>query len=175
VAGRASSAGAVGLCVLLLAGGAVAWAVGARPAAATPPPPGGGVGPGTVELSPDSRAHPLGEVVREQLQAHYDAINERDYEAWRASVVPARAAALPEPAFRAVYASTRDGSIRVDRIDELPDGVLVRVRFVSTQDVAQAPSAVPAARICWHSSLPMTGSPPRIDLTRGGSSVPAAC
>lgn len=151
---------------------------GGRPAAAAfvGPPAGGGAGPAEVQLSPDARAHPSGEVVRAQLQAHYGAINAGDYAAWRETVVPARSERLPEAAWKSAYATTRDGSIRVERIDDVPGGgVVVRVRFVSTQDPADAPPGLPAARICWRSSLPMTGSPPRIGATRDGSSVPEVC
>jgi hypothetical protein len=168
---------AVGLGVVLLAGGALAWTVGAAPADADPfVPPGVGAGPGTVQLSSEARRHPAGAAVLAQLQTHYDAINARDYAAWTTTVVRSRVDSLPEADFARAYASTVDGSMRVDRIDDGPDGeLLVRLRFVSTQDVADAPPDVPAERICWRSTLPMTGSPPRIDETRGGSSVPEAC
>ncbi len=51
----------------------------------------------------------------------------------------------------------------------------MRVRFVSAQDVEDAPADLPVERICWRVTLPMTGTPPRIDVTRGGSSVAVAC
>jgi hypothetical protein len=129
-----------------------------------------------VQLSEYAATHPAAEEVATQLQNHYDAINGRDYEMWRTTVVPARAEALPEADWRDAYATTRDGMIRVDRIDPAPDdGLLVRVRFVSTQAVEDAPPDLRAPRICWRSTLPMRGAPPRIDVTGGGSSARGAC
>jgi hypothetical protein len=121
--------------------------------------------------------------VRDQLQRHFDAINAKDYRAWTTTVVPQRAKRLDEAEWRAAYASTTDGTIRIDRIDPLPatgvgdagDGVLVRVRFVSTQNVEDAPPDLRAPRICWRSTLPMRGLPPLIDMTGGGSSLREAC
>jgi hypothetical protein len=167
---------AAGLCgVLLVVGGAAALATGASRSGPAEVP-AAGAGPGEVRLSPDAADHPAADAVQEQLQRHYDAINARDYPGWAATVVPARSDALPEDDWQDAYATTRDGSIHVARIDAAPDGaLLVRVRFVSTQDLADAPPDLPAERICWHSTLPMRGTPPRIDVTGGGSSARQAC
>jgi hypothetical protein len=162
------------LAVLVVAGGAVALAT--RDSADPPDLPEDGAGSSEVELSPAASDDPDAEVVREQLQQHYDAINEREYDAWQATVVPARADSLGEDEWRKAYASTRDGSIRVERIDPgLDGGLLVRVRFISTQAVEDAPSDLPAGRICWRSTLLMRGTPPLIDVTGGGSSAREAC
>ncbi len=172
----ATAAVAIVLAVLLVVGGAAALA--SRGGSGPPEVPAEGVGPSEVELSPDAAAHPAGDEVRAQLQRHYDAINGRDYELWRATVVPARAASLGEAEWRKAYATTRDGSIRVERIDpdERPDGgLLVRVRFISTQAVENAPPDLRVERICWRSTLPMRGTPPLIDVTGGGSSAREAC
>lgn len=179
---RTSTAVAVVLVAMLAAGGATAWVTGGR--SSTGPAPLGsarevpdeGAGSGVVELSADTATHPAREAVRIPLQRHFDAINSRDYEAWRGTVVPERSEGLGAAAWQQAYGSTRDGTIRIDRIDEGPDGsLLVRVRFISTQDLADAPADMRAERICWRSTLPMTGSPPRIAMTRGGSSVATAC
>ena len=180
----AAPATAIALGALLAVGGGVAVAsrssTGFPPYAAPRSVPEAGVGSGEVELSADAAAHPSGEAVRAQLQRHYDAINARDYEAWRATVVPERSDKLPEPDWQEAYVSTRDGTIRIDRIDTAgpSDGtaeLLVRVRFVSTQDVRYAPPDLQVPRICWRSTLPMRGAPPLIDLTGGGSSTREAC
>lgn len=173
----ATPAVALVLAVLLVVGGAAALAARST-GPAVPSVPDEGVGSREVQLSADAANHPAADAVRAQLQRHYDAINERDYAQWRETVVPARSDALPEDAWRDAYASTQDGSIRVDRIDPAPDpdaGLLVRVRFVSTQAVADAPPDLPAERICWRSTLPMRGAPPRIDVTGGGSSARESC
>jgi len=164
------------LGVLLVVGGAVARATRATGGPGPQSVPAEGVGSSEVQLSPDAANHPAAETVRAQLQRHYDAINERDYDQWRETVVPARAEALGEEDWQDAYATTRDGSIRVERIDPGPDGgLLVRVRFVSTQAVEKAPPDLPAERICWRSTLPMRGEPPLIDVTGGGSSAREAC
>jgi hypothetical protein len=172
----ATGIAAIVLAVLVVAGGAVALA--SRTGSGPPEVPAEGAGSSEVELSADAADHPAAEAVQEQLQRHYDAINERDYEQWRATVVPARAEALGEAEWQQAYATTRDGSVRVDRIDPDTDddgGLLVRVRFISTQAVENAPSDLPVGRICWRSTLPMRGTPPLIDVTGGGSSAREAC
>ena len=111
--------------------------------------------------------------MRAQLQRHYDAINERDYAQWRATVVPARAAALGEGDWQEAYASTQDGSIRVERIDPDPDvepdgGLLVRVRFISTQAVEDAPPDLPvgAHLLALHAADARNAAPDRRDRGR---------
>jgi hypothetical protein len=171
---RATAAVAIVLAVLVVVGAAAA--VASRGRGGPPEVPAEGVGSSDVELSPDAAGHPAGDEVRAQLQRHYDAINGRDYAQWRATVVPARAEALGEQEWQKAYATTRDGSIRVERIDPDPEGgLLVRVRFISTQSAENAPQDLPAERICWRSTLPMRGTPPLIDLTGGGSSAREAC
>jgi hypothetical protein len=172
----ATAAVAIVLAVLVVVGGAAALA--SRNRSGPPEVPAEGVGSSEVELSPAAAEHAAAGAVRAQLQRHYDAINGRDYDAWRATVVPARAAALNEKEWQEAYSTTHDGSIRVDRIDPDPDadgGLLVRVRFISTQAVEKAPSDLRAERICWRSTLPMRGTPPLIDVTGGGSSAREQC
>lgn len=184
--GRAPLVVAIALGVLLVAGGALAWAtsgapaVGGAPAGSPAAVPVAGAGPSAVQLSSDAARHPAAPAVLAQLQRHYDAINNRDYAAWTDTVVAERSAALPESRWLDDYASTKDGTIRVDRIDPAPEGgVLVLLRFVSTQAVADAPEQLPAERLCWRTTLPMTapsaGAPPRIQRAGGGSSVAEVC
>lgn len=179
---RGGAVVAVLLAVLLAAGVGVAWFGAGRAVSAAPPLraapaiPATGVGDTTVLLSADALTHPAHELVRAQLQAHFDAINTKDYDAWATTVVPGRSELLGEAAWREAYDSTRDGTIRIDRIDDLAGArVLVRIRFVSIQDVEDAPAEAPFRRLCWLSSLPMSGEPPLIEQTGGGSSVPAPC
>jgi hypothetical protein len=170
------------LAVVLAVGVGVAWFGAGRAVSAVPPLraapaiPASGVGDATVLLSADALTHPAHELVREQLQRHYDAINAKDYAGWAATVVAERSDALGEEAWLEAYDSTQDGTIRIDRIDDLPGArVLVRIRFVSIQDVADAPPDAPFRRICWRSSLPMCGAPPLIEQTGGGSSSATPC
>ncbi len=172
----ATAAVAIVLAVLLVVGGAAALAFRGARGTGGPDIPTEGAGSGEVQMSADAANHAAAESVQEQLQRHYDAINARDYTQWRATVVPARAEALGETDWMKAYATTQDGSIRVERIDTDPEGrLLVRVRFISTQAVEDAPPDLRAARICWRSTLPMRGTPPLIETTGGGSSASEAC
>jgi hypothetical protein len=169
-----------GLAVALVAGAVVAAVFGAAPGSAPAgvavAVPAAAAGAPTVLLSSDAALHPVAGGVAPQLQRYFDAINAGDYAGWAATVATGRADVLPEKSWKAAYRSTKDGTIRVDRIDDLPgDTVLVRVRFISTQDVADAPPDLRVTRICWRSTMPMAGSPPRIGTTQGGSSVKEAC
>ncbi|MHA6793747.1 hypothetical protein ACVGVM_09555 [Pseudonocardia bannensis] len=179
---RGTLALAVGLAALLLAGGVAAWLLGSRvfdgvaPAGAAPSVPEHGAGSATVELSADAGAHPAGAAVRAQLQRYFDAINARDYASWTTTVMPQRVEQQPEPQWRAGLETTTDGTIRIDRIADLDGGrVLVLVRFVSTQDPADAPADLQAPRICWRGALPMSGDPPRLETGRAGSLLSEAC
>ncbi|MEJ3657556.1 hypothetical protein WEH80_31805 [Actinomycetes bacterium KLBMP 9759] len=165
------------LAVVLVALLVVAWmTAGTRLRGKPVAVPAQGVGDSVVAMSLYAGKHPRADEVRKQLQEHFDAINSRNYAAWRATVVPERATAMSEEAFAKEYASTRDGSVYIERIDDLPSGaMLVRVRFISAQDLANAPSDVRATRICWRNTLPMDGTPPRIGVSFGGSSRKAAC
>lgn len=162
--------------VAVLAGTAAVMAGNRQP----PSAPATGAGSATVTLSLDAARHPSGPGIAAQLQRHYDAINRRDFAAWKTTVVEKRAAVLPEPAWRKAYASTTDGTIHIDRIDPpdagAPEDTLVaRLRLVSTQDLADAPDEAKAARVCWLISLPMEGTPPRIGMTRGDTSIATPC
>jgi hypothetical protein len=170
------------LAVVLAGGLAVAWFASGRavsaapPLRAAPPIPASGVGDTTVLMSADALTHPAHELVRDQLQRHFDAINDKDYAAWAATVVPERSGPLGPEAWLAEYDSSLDGTIRIDRIDDLQGArVLVRIRFVSTQDLSDAPEGLPERRICWRNSLPMSGVPPLIEVTGAGSSRAEGC
>jgi hypothetical protein len=181
---RTGVAVAVGVVLLglLAAGGALAWSAGSRlpagpaPRYAPPAVPATGAGAALVLLSADARAHPAGQAVRAQLQRYFDAINAKDHAAWAATVVPQRVQEQPAPVWLAGVDSTVDGTIRVDRIDDLDGGrVLARVRFVSVQDIADAPAAVSAERICWRASFPMSGNPPLLESGQVGNVLAEAC
>ena len=162
------------LAAVLVAGGLIAALVGPLPGSVPPGQPVAGAGSGDVLLSADAAAHPSAFAVLAQLQRYFDAINAGDYAAWQTTVTPDRV--QPEQAWKDGYRSTRDGTIRIDRIDDEPGGaLLVRVRFTSTQAVADAPPDLRVPRICWRSTLPMQGVPPRIARTSVSSSLSAAC
>ncbi|MFR9804424.1 hypothetical protein ACL02T_19360 [Pseudonocardia sp. RS010] len=174
-----ATAGALGLVVVAAA--AAAWLVGGRafeagaPTDAPAAVPAAGSGPTTVELSLDALGHPLHLAVRERLQAYFDAVNAHDHAAWAATVTPERVAAQPAEIWLAGVRSTQDGTIRVDRIEDIADGVLALVRFTSTQDLADAPADLRVGRICWRSALPMTGAGLAIGAGAPGSTLSRPC
>jgi hypothetical protein len=169
------------LAALIVAGGVVARSAGGPGAGRAPlhtpqAVPAQGAGDATVTLSADAGTHPAGAAVRDQLQRYFDAINARDYAAWRTTVVQQRADEQPEQAWRDGVDTTADGTVRVDRIDDLDGGrLLARVRFVSTQDVSDAPADLSAPRLCWRASLPMSGSPPLLETGRAENVQGEAC
>lgn len=172
----------IALVALLAATGVSAWVLGGRifdgiaPSGSPTSPAAQGAGSGTVELSTDAGRHPSADVVRSQLQRYFDAINSRDYSLWTTSVVADRVAQQPQAQWLAAIDSTTDGTIRVDRIDDLgPERVLALVRFVSVQGLDDAPADLKVPRICWRGALPMTGSPPRLETGNAGSMLSEPC
>jgi hypothetical protein len=127
-------------------------------------------GPPEVGLSPDAAAHPQAQELKALLQRHFNAINDRDYEAWAATVIDRRSRETSEEQWLAEYATTRDGSILLHRVEAAQDGLVVLVSFTSTQDAANAPKNLPGSRCTrWWVSyrvVPVRGQP------RIGESVP---
>lgn len=113
-------------------------------------------GSGLVQLTPDAAKHPENETVRSLLQAYFDGINLRNFDRWKTSVTFDRAQAKNEQEWLADYATTKDGSILVYRIETAPDGQLrVLFTFTSTQDVVNAPTDLPEPCIHWRMALPL--------------------
>ncbi|GAA1239686.1 hypothetical protein GCM10009676_25520 [Prauserella halophila] len=116
-------------------------------------------GPARVRLTGDAAAHPNAQDVRAVLQDYFDAINRRDYDLWVTTVVAERAALQREQEWRANYRSTRDGSIRVYRIEAAPDGGLtVLLGFTSVQDTVDAPDDLQSDCIRWRLAFPFTAA-----------------
>jgi hypothetical protein len=111
----------------------------------------------TVRLSVDAGLHPDGERVRTLLQRYFDAINARDYQAWKDNVTSEVARRLREPQWQANYQTTTDGSVVVQRIDaSSTERLRVLISFVSVQDVAKAPADLPVDCIRWRVVYPMS-------------------
>ena len=141
--------------VVLVAGVGVAAGYGlrelaARPAAGatgtSPPPPatttapaGEEPGPRAVQLAADARADPGSPAIQTLLQRHFDAINNRDFDAWQSTVTRQRAATFPEQLWLDQYRSTTDGSILVHRIEPTTTGSVVLISFTSVQERELAP------------------------------------
>ena len=112
----------------------------------------------------------------EQIQLYFNAINNRDYATWAQVVTDDRAARQPREEWLRGVGSTTDGTIRVDRITDLTQGrVLALVRFVSVQNPDDGPAGLKVRRICWRASLPMAGSPPRLEVGEAASTLGAPC
>jgi hypothetical protein len=141
-----------------VAAGMVGRTVYSRPAEAkgSPAVPSSSVAgplPGSTEvrLSPDAFTHPDRTAVQTVLQKYFDAINNRDFAAWRTVVSAQRASTAAEPTWTSDYETTRDGGMVVQRVESDVVGRRLRVllSFVSTQDVAKAPVALPERCIRW--------------------------
>ncbi|MFD9738938.1 hypothetical protein [Umezawaea sp. NPDC059074] len=112
----------------------------------------------TVRLSVDAGLHPDGDRVRGLLQQYFDAINDRNYQAWSDSVTTEVARRLREPQWESNYQTTADGSVEVQRIDaSSAERLRVMISFVSVQDVSKAPADLPVDCIRWHVVFPLQG------------------
>jgi hypothetical protein len=114
-------------------------------------------GPGTVQVTDDVAHHPQDEAVRPVIQAYFDAINNRNYAAWKTTVSIQRVQQKPSAeAWANDFRSTKDGSILIDRIEPAPHGSLrVLLAFNSTQSVQDAPANFQKGCIHWRLVLPM--------------------
>ncbi|SHF41088.1 hypothetical protein SAMN05444320_103541 [Streptoalloteichus hindustanus] len=135
-------------------------------------------GDALVQLSPDAYQHPDGQAVRDLLDRHFRAINDRNYPAWRDTVVDRRAWAEPEHQWRAAYRSTRDSAVVVRRIETGPaDGVRVLLTFTSNQDPADAPAGTQLSCLRWRVVYPVAfdDGRARVDLPINGSTQREPC
>jgi hypothetical protein len=177
-----AAAVAAGLVVALVALGGTAWTAsgsspdGVGPAAAPPRVPDDGAGDQTVTISDGAADHPAAQLVLEQVQLYFNAINGRDHATWTRVVSPERAEQQPRDVWLDGVGTTTDGTIRVDRIDPTPGGgVVALVRFVSVQNPEDGPPGLQVGRICWQATYPMAGSPPRILVGDPGGILGAPC
>lgn len=106
-------------------------------------------GPYTVELSTGAAQHPDSAKVLQVLRTYFSAINSKQYDQWVTTVVAAKAKELPPTTWLGAYASTNDGSVRVDNIESTNGALLVLLSFTSVQDLSHAPPQLPAACVRW--------------------------
>jgi hypothetical protein len=133
---------------------------------------------GTVRILAPAAAAPAAGTVLALLDRHFTAINEHDYAAWSATVADRRARDQPESRWTKDYRSTHDSSVEVTAIDDAgSDALTVTLSFVSQQAVADAPSDLPAERICWQSRWPVVdvASGGRLDRPATGTTTRHAC
>lgn len=126
-----------------------------------------------VHLEPEAAAHTDAAMVSDLLDRHFTAINTRDYSAWVATVVARRSQDQPVGTWRSNFRSTYDDQVVVRAIRGTGSNLLVDLSFVSQQDIADAPAALPVARICWTSTWPVVGG--LLDVPQRGSTSMSAC
>ncbi|WP_344867907.1 hypothetical protein [Amycolatopsis ultiminotia] len=113
-------------------------------------------GPPRVEITPDVANHPQDEVVRGVLQAYFDALNSKDYQAWSETVSDARRDQTTLADWKRDFQSTKDGSILLYRIEPgAQNSLRVLVGFTSTQSLNEAPVNFQYPCIRWRLVLPM--------------------
>ena len=85
--------------------------------------------------------------MQQLLQQYFDAINNRDYQAWVGAVATAQSAPQDELQWRNDYASTVDSNLQVMIIADEP--LRARLMFTSQQAVELAPPSLPVTCINW--------------------------
>ncbi|WP_245560196.1 hypothetical protein [Actinopolyspora halophila] len=103
-----------------------------------------------VSLEKGARSHPDSGAVRDLLQQHFDAINQRNYQQWRTTVVRAKRLNQPYDQWIDEYGTTKDGTVTVHRIVRGPEGTLrLIMSLVSTQSKEDAPDEMPLTCLRW--------------------------
>ena len=129
-------------------------------------------GPPTVVLADDVTLSPDADRIRKVLQTYFDAINAGDYKLWRSAVIPQWARDTGEPAWRAQYRSTLDGSMVVHRLEpRIGGGLTALMSYTSLQNPADAPPELPVRCLHWWVSYPLIGQGEALRL---GPSAPTA-
>lgn len=136
------------LLVVVGGGASAAWALGkTRP---TGMPVGYSAGPSqdeSVQLSAAAGQHPRAEDVRQTLQRYFDAINQRDFDAWLTVVGVDQSANQTAQDWANAYSTTVDSNLVVAGIED--DPLRVRLMFTSEQAVEFAPKRLPVTCINW--------------------------
>jgi hypothetical protein len=129
---------------------------------------------GLVTLDATAAGVPGAQDVVALVDRYFTAINNRDYAGWAATVDQRRVSAQPIGGWLEAYRSTQDQSVAISSITPTgSNSVAVALSFASTQDVADAPAALSAARICWQSTWPVVGG--RIAAPERGATTMSAC
>lgn len=131
-----------------------------------------------ISFTPDAQAHPDSARIHWTLQLHFNAINMRQYETWKNTVVEERQQQLPEDEWQKAYASTRDAAIKVHRIEPGPDDSLrLLLSFVSIQNPADAPAGLHSPCVRWRAVYPLVldRGAFRVDTTPPGGAIAEPC
>jgi hypothetical protein len=160
-----------------VAAGAGTWyAMGRAPAAklpavlpssapASPSAPAGSVPAGSVpasappaglaSLTPAAALYPGASAIEAVINRYFQAINGRDYAAYRATQSPGNAMTAPQ--FQAGFESTRDSDVLITGITTMPDGSpAADVTFASQQQPQDGPDGESCTN--WHVTMYFDGS-----------------
>lgn len=134
--------------------------------------PGAEPGSPIVTVAPDVANSSDGKQVQQLLQAYFDAINDRDYGSLLSIVTPQYAANESESKFMSDFHTTKDGTIRVVRIDPTATGLSVLVTFHSEQDIAHAPPFAKYQCVAWQIVWPLVRVDGDLRLDSGPAATP---
>jgi hypothetical protein len=158
--------------VAAVAAGAGTWyAMGRAPAAklpavlpssapASPSAPAGSVPAsappaGLASLTPAAALYPGAAAIEAVINRYFQAINGRDYAAYRATQSPGNAMTAPQ--FQAGFESTRDSDVLITGITTMPDGSpAADVTFASQQQPQDGPDGESCTN--WHVTMYFDGS-----------------
>lgn len=90
--------------------------------------------------------------IRDLLQRHFDSINKRDYQEWKATVTASQVGELPEAAWQDAYGTTQDTDISVIAITATPRQA--QVTFRSRQAAGKAPDKKSTC-LNWRITVPL--------------------
>lgn len=111
----------------------------AEPTTATPVEPS--VGNNVVAVAPDAAQNPAAADVVQVLTAYFTAVNQRDYNQYRAQHTRAVRNKMTRSEFTTGFRSTEDSQIMLLNLTPADDGRLIAlVSFVSHQNAADGPS-----------------------------------
>ena len=138
------------LVALLAVGATAAWSIGRHreiQPAAVADYQSGPTADRTVRVSTEAARQERAPEVQAVMQQYFDAINNRDYQAWVGAVADAQSAPQTESRWLQDYASTIDSNLSVLAIDDEP--LRARMMFSSQQAVELAPPSLPVDCINW--------------------------
>lgn len=147
-----------------------------RQSAQPSPRPSSDIAP--IEMTPDALAHPDAAKIQWTLQLHFNAINMRQYETWKNTVVVQLQQRMPEDEWHRAYSTTRDAAIKVQRIEPGPGNSLrLLLTFISTQNPNDAPGGLNASCVRWRSVYPLVleSGAFRVDVPPSGGAIAQPC
>jgi len=110
---------------------------------------------GLASLTPSAALYPGASAIEAVVNRYFQAINGRDYAAYRATQSPGNAMTAPQ--FQAGFESTRDSDVLITGITTMPDGSpAADVTFASRQQPQDGPDGESCTN--WHVTMYFDGS-----------------